>query len=155
MMKDKELIKKVKKFEYETALHHQRLDEESVWFFLGVLGIWSVSPDGLKLIASAILFFFLWTRVFKDIGFSKSYSKQIKELTQYIDASSLKKNKKLQLKGRIHTVRSQYIDWIPFFKTNYRFILSASFFAYSFVEFLFKFKGFVVVDGSCVNLPLN
>ncbi|KUI99639.1 hypothetical protein [Vibrio sp. MEBiC08052] len=141
MMKNKELIKKVKKFEYEAALHHQRLDEESVWFFLGVLGTWSVSSDGLKLIASAILCFFLWTRVFKDIDFSKSYSKQIKELTQFIDTSSLKKNKKLQLKGRIHTTRSQYIDWIPFFKTNYRFILSASFFAYSVAEFWFRFKG--------------
>ncbi|ASA54843.1 hypothetical protein BSQ33_03275 [Vibrio gazogenes] len=49
---------------------------------------------------SAILFFFLWTRVFKDIGFSKSYSKQIKELTQYIDASSLKKNKKIAIERK-------------------------------------------------------
>ena len=116
--------------------HYRRLDEESIWLFVAIIGCWSISVSWVQLLALAIIFYFLYRNVFDGLNLNSSYSRELKDIRKEIDSSELDQEQIECLWGKIWKVESEYLTIFQSLKLNVKFILSMSFFGVSLFCFI-------------------
>lgn len=115
--------------------HYEKLDAYAIWFFLATLGCWSVNVGWMQLLAVVMVWFFLFTEVFRGQVFNRSFGQRVDELRSNIENSDLMETHKNQLVGQLCRMTEDYLPWKKIILRNYRFCVSSIFFAISTVHF--------------------
>lgn len=117
--------------------HYKRLDSEAIWFFLATLGCWSVSVYWIQLLAMVIVFYFLFTQVFREHEYNRSFGQRVDALRSKIENSGFEETEKDRLVGKLSRMSDEYLPIKKTVSKNQRFFVSSLFFAVSAMHFWF------------------
>ena len=85
--------------------YNSTINESGIWFFLAALGCWSVSNEGLRLLAVAIAFAIFTHKIYTGIEGFRLFSSELREIEADVDASEMIARDKESLKFRANEIR--------------------------------------------------
>lgn len=125
-----DFLDQIKKLRKRIKNHYKRLDERAIWFFLATLGCWSVFVWYVQLLAGILVFYFLYTEVFRKQDMERSFRQQVKDIRLNIEASNLQDSEKEELLSKLSCLSSDLLAWRKVISINARFSVSAFFFLF-------------------------
>lgn len=116
--------------------HYQRLDQEAIWFFVATIGCWSVTVPWIQALAMVLVWFYLFTQVFRGTTFNQSFGQQVSAIRTSVESSELPEENKDQLVGQLTRMADELLPFQKVIRLNYRFVVASIFFAVSTMEFI-------------------
>ena len=131
-----DLLNQIRTLQEEINLTSRRIDEMSIWLFLATLACWSVTHPVMKIVSVFFVLFFFIEHVIRDNFSKKSYKARIKDIKATAESSSLKDEEKCQVIGALARYCENQLGFKRMFKTNYKYVVAAIFYAATLVLFL-------------------
>ncbi|EOV0175938.1 hypothetical protein ACOIWI_004448, partial [Vibrio vulnificus] len=121
------IVKKIDLLEECVKEHYRRLNAESTWLFVAIIGCWSISVSWVQLLAVGFIFYFLFRNVFDGLSLKSSYGKELKSIRTEISSLGADDETEDRLYGKVWKIENKYLTVLATFKHNTKFLVAMFF----------------------------
>jgi len=122
---------RISKFEARIIEHYRRLDQESIWLFIAVVGCWSITVNWLQILALLLVFYFLLRNIFDGLELKSSHKQELNEISEEIKQASIEEEAKEKYYGKLWKIEKNNLTLSTTIKKNIKFLASLTFAAIS------------------------